>query len=151
VTPGRVRERIVADRIAWIRRMLAGLTELPLAAEADFLADARNPAAAESYLRRALEGLLDLGRHLLAKGLGVAAVEYKAIAEELARAGVIDRELAVLLRDMAGYRNRMVHFYDEVAPAELYRIGLRAPVDIERIIAAVLAWLDAHPERVERS
>ncbi len=82
--------------------------------------DPRNIAAAESYLRRALEALLDLGRHILAKGLGEGAVEYRQIALALRRAGVVDEAQGALLHDMAGYRNRLTHFYDEVTAAELF-------------------------------
>lgn len=69
MTPSPLRADIVADRVGWIRRMLEGLRSLPLQTPAAFEADARN-AAAESSLRRALEALLDLGRHVLAKGFG---------------------------------------------------------------------------------
>ncbi len=33
----------------------------------NILSDRRNPAAAESYLRRSLEAIFDIGRHILAK------------------------------------------------------------------------------------
>jgi hypothetical protein len=36
--------------------------------------------AAESYLRRAVEVLLDMGRHILAKEFALAVSEYKEIA-----------------------------------------------------------------------
>ena len=42
--------------------------------------DRRNPAAAESFLRRAIEALLDAARHLLAKGHGPAGLEYRDVA-----------------------------------------------------------------------
>lgn len=73
MTPSSVRLVVVAERTAWIRRMVEGIRRLPLESLETFLEDPRNAAAAESYLRRALEGLLDLGRHILAKGFGTAA------------------------------------------------------------------------------
>lgn len=42
-------------------------------------------AAADSYLRRALEALMDLGRHILGKGLGRAASEYREVPRQVAR------------------------------------------------------------------
>jgi hypothetical protein len=59
-----VRAKIVADRTAWIRRMAVQLRALPIHDFETFRSDPRNLAAAESHLRRALEALLDLGRHL---------------------------------------------------------------------------------------
>lgn len=67
--------------------MLAGLRALPLESLEAFASDPRNTASAESYLRRALEGLLDLGRHVLTKGFGRATMEYEEIAEGLADVG----------------------------------------------------------------
>lgn len=151
MTPTGIRERIVAERAAWIRTMLSGMRALPLDSLESFRADPRNPAAAESFLRRALEALLDLGRHLLSKGLGIAVVEYKEIAGKLASEGVLAGELATLMRDMAGYRNRMVHFYDEVDAAELYHLATDRLGDIEHALDAILSWIDDHPGAVERS
>ena len=60
MTPQPLRSKIIPDRTDWIRRMLAQLRALPAEDFETFRADARNVAAAESYLRRALEALLDL-------------------------------------------------------------------------------------------
>lgn len=95
--------------------MLDGVRALPLASLEAFTADAQTTAVAESYLRRSLEALLDLGRHMLAKGFGEPAAKYKAIAAGLERHGVLDVPTARLLRTLAGYRNRMVHFYHELS------------------------------------
>ena len=43
----------------------------------EFLADKRNPAVTESYLRRCLEAVFDLSRHILAKSYGFKELEYK--------------------------------------------------------------------------
>jgi uncharacterized protein YutE (UPF0331/DUF86 family) len=87
MTPGQLRTKIVAERAAWIRRMVASLRALPGASFKTFQSDSRNIAAAESYLRRALGALLDLGRHILAKGFGQAVSEYKDVANVLAQVG----------------------------------------------------------------
>ncbi|PTL36654.1 hypothetical protein CLG94_02945 [Candidatus Methylomirabilis limnetica] len=57
MTPGQLRAKIVAERAAWIRRMVASLRALPGESFETFQSDSRNIAAAESYLRRALEAL----------------------------------------------------------------------------------------------
>lgn len=108
MTSGKVRTAIVTERVAWLRKMLEGIRSLPLSSYEQFTSDPRTPAAAESSLRRALEALLDLGRHVLAKGFALAPAEYKEVADELARTAVLSEEAGVLLRKMAGYRNRLV-------------------------------------------
>jgi uncharacterized protein YutE (UPF0331/DUF86 family) len=150
MTPGRIRQSVVADKLQAVERMLAGIGTLPLGSEADFLADGRMVAAGESFLRRGLEGVFDLGRHLLAKGFGEAAAEYKEIAEGLQRHEVVDAATGSTLLKMAGYRNRLVHFYDEVTPGELYTILTRHLGDLGQVLEAFKTWLAAHAEIVDR-
>ena len=89
MTPGPISAVVVADRAAWFRRMLAGIRSLPAHSAEEFAAHPQTVAAAESHLRRALEALLDLGRHILAKGFACGVAEYKAIAAALAEDGVL--------------------------------------------------------------
>jgi uncharacterized protein YutE (UPF0331/DUF86 family) len=141
VTPGAIRPEIVADRALWIRRMVSDLRTLPLENIEAFHADKHFSAAAESYLRRALEALMDLGRHILAKGFGYPATEYKEVAEALSERGVLGPDTAKLMTRMAGYRNRMVHFYHEIEPGELYEICHSHLHDIEKVLDEMLAWV----------
>ncbi len=145
--PTRLRAATVTERVGWIKQMLAG-AGLPADVET-FRADPRNLAAAESYLRRCLEALLDLGRHVLAKGFGQAVIEYKEIAIALTAAGVLNQAEGRLLRDLAGYRNRLVHFYDEVSEQELYEIVTQRLSDVELILAAIIGWIRRHPESID--
>jgi len=131
--------------------MIAAIRCLPLGSLSDFTADPRTPAAAESYLRRCLEALLDLGRHMLAKGFGRAAPEYKMIAQGLGEVGVLTPSEARLLREMAGYRNRLVHFYDEVSAEELYEICVNGVADIEHLASVLERWIREHPERIDQA
>lgn len=151
MSPGRLRESVVTKKAETVKKMLGGLTALPLSPVEIFTSDALRVAAAESYLRRALEALLDLGRHLLAKGFGTPAVEYKEIPVKLREVGILDAKLAATLVDMAGYRNSLTHFYDEVTPEELHTILSGRLGDVETVLAALLAWIERHPERVDRS
>ncbi len=151
MAPTRLRAAIVLERLSWIERMLVGIRGLPLDSLEDFTADPRTPASAESYLRRCLEALLDLGRHILARGFGRAVSEYRAIAHELQEVGVLSPVEAARLREMAGYRNRLVHFYDEVSAGELYEICTQDLPDIERLTHALEQWIRDHPELIDKS
>jgi uncharacterized protein YutE (UPF0331/DUF86 family) len=151
VTKDQISEKVVTGRLGWIEEMLAGIAALPLENEMVFTQDPRNVAAAESYLRRALEALLDLGRHLLAKGFGLVVMEYKEIPQGLEQVGIPTSDEARLMREMAGYRNRMVHFYAEISMTELYRICAEQVKDVTRLANRLAQWVEKHPERVDRS
>ncbi|MEO6195570.1 MAG: DUF86 domain-containing protein [Thermoanaerobaculia bacterium] len=146
MSPSKIRLRTVTAKAELIREMLAAIQTLPLASETEFSADPRMVAAGESFLRRSLEGLLDLGRHVLAKGFGKVVPDYAAVASELTAQGILPPESAAKLRLMARYRNRMVHFYDDVTPPELYGILTGERQDVEEILATIQRWLAAHPE-----
>ena len=148
MTPSKVSRRVVADRLAWVERMVAEIRTLPLTDRDAFFADRRNLWTAESCLRRAMEALLDLGRHILAKGFGIGVSEYREIAVRLEEQRVLSVDEAALLRTMAGYRNRLVHFYHEVSPEELYEVCAHRLGDLEQVLAAYRRWLQEHPERL---
>lgn len=151
MSPGKLNKRVIGDRLAWLEKMVAEISALPLASYEEFTSTSRNIWAAESCLRRALESLFDLGRHILAKGFGVGITEYKQIASELEKAGVLSPDQARLLAILAGYRNRMVHFYHEVTFEELYEICRTDLGDLLKIRNAFQKWIVNHPEHVDET
>jgi len=145
VIPGQVSRRVIADRVSWVEKTLDEIRALPLDDREAFFSDSRNVWAAESCLRRALEALFDLGRHVLAKAFGLGVSTYKEIATQSRDQGILEPEEAGLLRVLAGYRNRLVHFYHHVSGEELYRICLYQLGDLMRIVGAYRRWADMHP------
>lgn len=114
---------LIEQRLGLISGYMTRLAELASIPEEQFLRDPMLVAAAESFLRRTLEAVFDVGRHILAKsGFLDLASEYKSIARGLAERGFIEAGLADVLVEMAGYRNRMVHLYNEVTAEELRSI-----------------------------
>lgn len=83
MVPGDISESVVAQRASWVLEMTDALMELPIENKAEFLQNKHHVAAAESYLRRSLEALFDIGRHILAKKFAFPATEYKEIAKGL--------------------------------------------------------------------
>lgn len=149
MTPGSVSKRVAADRLALAADLVAEIRALPLVDRQAFFADRRNIWTAESCLRRSLEALFDLGRHILAKGFGVGVSEYKEIAVRLQERGVLSVGEAATMRVLAGYRNRLVHFYHEVSAEELYEVCLHQLIDVELVRAACQRWLREHPEKLD--
>ena len=107
---------IVMRKSTLIDDMLGGLATLPLTSLEAFQSDARDVAAAESFLRRA---------------------------------GVLDEACGEILLDVAAYRNRLTHFYDEVTAAELFDICAHRSAEIRQVRDAMLYWLRRHSELVD--
>ncbi len=144
MSPGDIDSKVVAQRAFWIFQMMDSLKDLRPEEKAAFLTDRHKIAAAESYLRRALEALFDIGRHILAKRFVFPATEYKEIAKGLSENKVLVEKEAELMRKMAGYRNRMVHFYHEIAPEELHEICLDHLHEIKLLADKLVQWIKEH-------
>jgi len=147
--PTVISKRVVVDRLNWVEKMLEDIRSLPLDDKEAFLLDRRNVWTAESCLRRALEALFDLGRHILARGFGEGVSEYKEVALRLGEHGVLSAEDAALLRTLAGYRNRLVRLYHPVGAEELYEICALDLADVERVADAYRKWIVSHPEHLD--
>ena len=144
MNPGDIDSSVVAQRIFWISQMMDSLKDLRLEEKVAFLADRHKIAAAESYLRRALEALFDIGRHILAKRFAYPVTEYKEIAKGLSSNKVLVEKEAELMRKMAGYQNRMVHFYHEITPEELHEICLDHLDEIKLLADKLVQWTKEH-------
>lgn len=70
--------------------------------------------AIAANLQRAAEQAIDLANHVIRKGKLGLPKESKESFEILARARVIPQELADKLKGMVGFRNIMVHQYQEM-------------------------------------
>jgi len=137
---------LVRERLALIKGYVEQLEQLRSLTRADFLADKKATGAAESYLRRSLEAVFDIGRHILAKtGATDLSMEYKSIARGLAARGIVDERLGEQLVKMAGYRNRLVHLYHAITDEELYEIIQANLEDILAFVAAVRRFIDSLP------
>ncbi len=102
---------------------------------------------AQYHLHRALEGVFKIGSHILSRLPGSQATEYREIAKKLGEADIIDKDFAdQVLVKMAKYRNRLVHFYAEITPAELHGILQSHLGDITTYLGNIKQLL-AHPEK----
>lgn len=99
----------------------------------------------------ALEALFDMGRHIAAKGFGEAVTEYKEIAVTLNRRNVISSSDLELMKKLAGYRNRLVHFYHDVSADELFEICASHLGDVEHIANALRSWLASNPNIMDET
>jgi len=149
MTPGKARKRVILDRLDYVEEMLSAIKSLPLDSYDAFTGESRNIWAAESCLRRALEALLDVGRHLLAKCFAKGVSDYKAIATGLGQVNVLSEDEAKLMESLAGYRNRMVHFYHEITAEGLYRICRHELSDIIRVRKAYASWIKDNPDKID--
>jgi uncharacterized protein YutE (UPF0331/DUF86 family) len=111
----------IRDLTADIQKSIVQLTRLAAMDDAVFQSDPLQYGVAEHYLRRALEGVLTIGTHILSR-LPVRTKDYQEIIVELGKNKIIPADFSERNKKLAGYRNRMVHLYWEITPEELQKI-----------------------------
>ncbi len=102
---------------------------------------------AQYHLHRALEGVFHISSHILARVPGGQATQYSEMAKKLGEARIVSKEFAEgKLVTMAKYRNRLVHFYAQITPDELFRILHNDLGDFTIFLTGVKKLLE-HPEQ----
>ncbi|SRR3989338_2703995 len=136
----------VLKRVNGIQVELAELEKLGRLSYGDFQKE-KGFELGQYHLHRALEGVFNISAHILSRIPGGQATKYKDMARNLGKFGIIDKEFAESqLTKMADYRVRLVHFYAEVTPEEVYKIIRENLGDFETFLTAIKNVLE-HPEK----
>jgi uncharacterized protein YutE (UPF0331/DUF86 family) len=62
---------------------------------------------------------------------------------------IIPEDRVATFRKIAGYRNRIVHFYHEITQEDLYTICTSNISDIEEILENLIKWIQDNPEKID--
>ncbi len=127
----------IRQKIQFLRAALRQLREIGSRPESEFLTDDILQAAAVRNLQIGVEAILDTANHIVARlGLGLPATYQEAIAL-LIKEGILPREKAENFAGMVRFRNRAVHLYEEIDPAEVWKILQEHLGDFEVFIRAM--------------
>jgi uncharacterized protein YutE (UPF0331/DUF86 family) len=132
-----LRIRDLLGNIANAQRRLRELGRLP---EAEFLADFRNTESAKYLLIVATEAAIDVCNHIVARQGGRAPQDYADCFTILADLQVIEPNLTARLRQMARFRNLVVHLYWKVDDRRVYEIIAKNLDDLDTFRQQVLDW-----------
>lgn len=132
---------LVGKKLALIESCIADLRRL---AKPEVLAtDVRELRFVEHTLQIAIQAALDVASHIVSdRRLGEPRTN-RELFDLLHRDGWIDAPLAATLRNMAGFRNVLVHGYDDVDLAVVRDVLERHLGDLEAFICAVRRRSDA--------
>lgn len=130
----------VKNLIAEVQENIKNLKDLTKISYSEFHKDHRNYGLCEHHLRRALEGVLTIGTHILSR-LPVKTKDYQEIILSLAKHQIIPKVFAEKNRKLASYRNRLVHLYWEVFEEEIYKICREHLSDLEEFCQHYLKYI----------
>jgi len=132
MTEKTIKRQSIIPRLDGIQHDVGKLHELGQLPLKEFILE-DNFIKAQFYLRRALEGVFNIGAHILSRIPGGRVTEYKSVAVKLGEFKIVDQNFAnTSLKSMAGYRNRLTHFYADIVPEEIYQIIKENLADFER-------------------
>lgn len=137
----KVDKKTILKRIDIIQESLGRLNALKTLTLSRFMFK-DNFALAEHFLRYALEATFDICAHILSRIPGAEVGEYKKMALEVGKQKIVPINFAKdKLEKMAGYRNRLTHFYFEIGPREMYEIIQSDLGDFETFLKHIKKFL----------
>jgi uncharacterized protein YutE (UPF0331/DUF86 family) len=126
---------LVGKKLALIETCLSDLQRLARPDAID--TDVRELRFVEHTLQIAIQAALDVASHIVSdRRLGEPRT-HRELFDLLQRDGWIDGRLTANLRDMAGFRNILVHGYDEVDLRVVHDVLDEHLVDLTAFIEAV--------------
>lgn len=115
--------------------ILDGITRITLES---FLKDKLLIGGAKYYLQVSIECCLDIANHIIAAKGFRAPRDYADSFKVLEENAVLDEDLGMKLRQMAKFRNRLVHLYGEIDDAYVYAFikqDLQDILEFKKVVA----------------
>jgi uncharacterized protein YutE (UPF0331/DUF86 family) len=114
--------------------ILKGMRSTPLD---EFLKDKILIGSAKYYLQVSIECCLDVANHIIASEHFRAPEDDADSFNVLEEQGIVDPQAGVKLRQMAKFRNRLVHLYGEIDDAYVHDFILNSLQDILKFEAVI--------------
>ncbi|MFZ0134544.1 MAG: DUF86 domain-containing protein [Desulfobacterales bacterium] len=110
----------ITNKLIQIDEFLELLKQIGSTKEDQFVNDKILIGSAKYYLQVSIEACLDVANHIIASERLRAPKDYADSFSVLNEAGFISTELCRKLRQMAKFRNRLVHLYSEIDNNYIY-------------------------------
>lgn len=129
-------------KISYIREQVFGIRKL-LAEQSkeEILADPWLVRGLKYALQTSVEAMVDIAYHISAKEYNHAPSEARDAIKVLVDNGLVSRKDLPVYGAMIGFRNRVVHGYQEVTPERVYEIAEQELGDFETFIRQVAVLL----------
>ena len=133
-------ERVVR-LVSELRKALDRLHKLSKLSSDDFKGDPDKVGSAKYHFIVAIESCIDLCNHIIAQNGYRVPEDYGDTFVVMAEVGAVEPSFAQELKDMAKFRNRLVHIYWQVDDGIVYDILQSKLVDIKSFLNAISTFL----------
>lgn len=129
--------QVLAERVAAVMRHLDRVQKKLPSSKELFTPSSDATDAVILHLWQATQICIDIAVGVCVHHrLGVPST-YAEAFQKLGNGGFLDKELALRLSKAAGFRNRIVHAYENLDLAQIYTIAQTGPEDLKAFLAAV--------------
>lgn len=122
-----INRKTIEEKLFKFQETTKVLNDLKAYSKEEFIKDAIINSAAMFNLVIAVEVIVDIGNHILVEDFQRSVKTYTDIIIELGDIGVIPKEFAQENKDMAKFRNKLIHDYDRVSLDQVYEHLQKAP------------------------
>ncbi len=136
-SPANINLGLLCQRFGEIRYAISALRRRSNRPMEEFVIDEEAVDACKYRLQMAIEAAISICNHLAARMLNKSPGTYAECFAVLASGGIITNELADRLARMAGFRNLLVHVYDQIDDSRVWEILRSNLGDLEEYVDAV--------------
>ena len=133
--------RKVEDRIDRIRRFKRDLAEFGSISREEFRANRERQYAVLHAMQNAIEGCIEIASHIVSADRLGAPADYAHLFLLLEENRVLPSSVAEVMRQLARFRNRIVHLYWDVDLDLVYEYLTGRLGDIDAYLTAVEKYL----------
>lgn len=131
---------LIKSQIAQMRRSLKRIAKFSRVSLEEFSNNPDNFAIAEHHLRKSLEILFDIGRHIIAKEFSLKPEDYDDVIKILDKNKVISDGLYKRTVGFGRFRNRLVHLYWQVTEEEILEFIKRNGEVFEKFCKEIIEY-----------
>ncbi|GAB6063266.1 type VII toxin-antitoxin system HepT family RNase toxin [Deferrisoma palaeochoriense] len=133
-------EAVLSRKLAALREYVDALREADDITWETYRSDIRARAFVERYLHLATEVVLDLGNHIISQQGWREPKGYADLFTVLGENGVLPPERVPEFQKMAGFRNLLVHRYEQVDDEIVYGVFRKRLGTYEEFARYVADW-----------
>lgn len=147
----------MAKLVSELRKNVERLRVIATLRQNEFLKDPDKIGSAKYHFIVAIESCIDMCNHVISLNGYRVPEDYADTFKVIGEVGALDMDFTDELREMAKFRNRLVHIYWEVDDLQLYEILQTRIDDFKKFLdslARFLGWQNLtqqpHPSPVSR-
>lgn len=137
-----LKQDVILTRLQELDTVLQELSHYDQLTQSEIETDLSKRWIIERGLIAAASLILDIANHILSGHFGKYPATYEDSLTDLAREKVISTDLYQQLKGLGGFRNILVHLYQEIDPQQVWESFHKSATVFPRFAQELLAWLE---------